>query len=102
MIDIIKSADAARVERLLAPRRDRDRTLERRVARIVEDVRADGDAALRRYAARFDALDGPFEVAAGKSRRGLPPRRTRCDLRSPPRPVTSRASRARSCPAPSE
>jgi histidinol dehydrogenase len=64
MIDIIKSADAARVERLLAPRRDRDRTLERRVARIVEDVRADGDAALRRYAARFDALDGPFEVAA--------------------------------------
>ena len=64
MIDIIKSADAARVERLLAPRRDRDRTLERRVARIVEDVRADGDAALRRYASRFDALDGPFEVAA--------------------------------------
>jgi histidinol dehydrogenase len=64
MIDIIPSADAPRVERLLAPRRDRDRTLERRVARIVEDVRADGDAALRRYAVRFDALDGPFEVAA--------------------------------------
>jgi histidinol dehydrogenase len=64
MIEIISSAEAARVERLLAPRRDRDRTLERRVARIVEDVRAGGDAALRRYAARFDALDGPFEVAA--------------------------------------
>ncbi len=64
MIDIIPSADAARVERLLAPRRDRDRTIERRVARIVEDVRADGDAALRRYAARFDGLDGPFEVGA--------------------------------------
>ena len=64
MIDIIPSADAARVERLLAPRRDRDRTIERRVARIVEDVRAEGDAALRRYAARFDGLDGPFEVGA--------------------------------------
>jgi histidinol dehydrogenase len=64
MIDIIPSADAARVERLLAPRRDRDRTIERRVARIVEHVRAEGDAALRRYAARFDGLDGPFEVGA--------------------------------------
>ncbi len=64
MIDIIPSADAARVERLLAPRRDRDRTIERRVARIVEDVRAEGDAALRRYAARFDGLDGAFEVGA--------------------------------------
>ena len=64
MIDIIPSSDAARVERLLAPRHDRDRALERRVARIVEDVRAEGDAAVRRYAARFDALDGPFEVGA--------------------------------------
>jgi histidinol dehydrogenase len=64
MIDIIPSADAARVERLLAPRRDRDRTIERRVARIVEHVRAEGDTALRRYAARFDGLDGPFEVGA--------------------------------------
>ena len=64
MIAIIASADSARVERLLAPRHDRDRTLERRVARIVEDVRAEGDAALRRYAARFDGLEGAFEIRA--------------------------------------
>ncbi len=64
MIAIIPSADTVRVESLLAPRRDRDQTLERRVARIVEDVREEGDAALRRYAARFDDFDGPFEVEA--------------------------------------
>jgi histidinol dehydrogenase len=62
MIDVIPSTDTRRVERLLAPRHARDRELERRVARIVEDVRASGDAALERYAVRFDAFAGPFEI----------------------------------------
>ena len=63
-IEIIPSAETARVERLLAPRRDRDRHLERRVARIVESVRREGDAAVRRFAARFDAFSGEVEIGA--------------------------------------
>jgi histidinol dehydrogenase len=63
-IEIIPSAETARVERLLAPRRDRDRHLERRVARIVESVRREGDAAVRRFAARFDAFSGEVEIDA--------------------------------------
>jgi histidinol dehydrogenase len=63
-IEIIPSAETARVERLLAPRRDRDRRLERRVARIVESVRDEGDAAVRRFAARFDAFSGEIEIGA--------------------------------------
>ena len=63
-IEIISSAETARVERLLAPRRDRDRHLERRVRRIVESVRDEGDDAVRRFAARFDAFSGEFEVGA--------------------------------------
>jgi histidinol dehydrogenase len=63
-IEIIPSAETARVERLLAPRRDRDRRLERRVARIVESVRDEGDSAVRRFAARFDAFSGEIEIGA--------------------------------------
>ena len=70
MIDIIPSTDRRRVERLLAPRRVDDAGLDRRVARIVGDVRRGGDAALRRYAARFDALAGPIEVEPDEVARG--------------------------------
>ena len=70
MIDIIPSTDRRRVERLLAPRRVNDAGLDRRVARIVGDVRRGGDAALRRYAARFDALAGPIEVEPDEVARG--------------------------------
>ncbi len=84
MIEIIRSGDTARVERLLAPRRDRDRALERRVARIVEEVRAEGDAAVRRYAARFDALQGAFEVPADAIAAGADdaPRAVRAAIRA--------------------
>jgi histidinol dehydrogenase len=64
MIEIIPSAETARVERLLAPRRDRNRRLERRVARIVDAVRGDGDAAVRRFAGRFDGFTGELEIGA--------------------------------------
>jgi histidinol dehydrogenase len=70
MIDIIPSTDRQRVERLLAPHRVTDAGLGRRVARIVGDVRRQGDAALRRYAARFDALAGPIEVEPDEVARG--------------------------------
>jgi histidinol dehydrogenase len=89
MIDILQVTETARVERLLAPRRDRDRTLERRVARIVDDVRSGGDAALRRYAARFDALEGAFEIGAEAIAAGAAgaPRTVRAAIRAAARHI---------------
>ena len=63
MIPIVSSSDTGAVDRLLAPRRSGDADLEGRVARIVEDVRIGGDAALRTYAEQLDGLSGPFEVS---------------------------------------
>ncbi len=73
MITILPSTDTAGVDRLLSPRRSDDRAFARRVARIVEDVRLGGDAALRVYAERLDRLNQPLEVtpdeiAAGAER----------------------------------
>lgn len=62
MIDIVRSTDRARVEALLAPRRDSSGDLLRRVTGIVEDVRREGDEAVRRYAGQFDGLTGDFEL----------------------------------------
>jgi histidinol dehydrogenase len=62
VIDIVRSTDRARVEALLAPRRDDSRAIARRVARIVDDVRRDGDSAVRRYASELDGLRGSFEI----------------------------------------
>jgi histidinol dehydrogenase len=53
-----KRAVAAVLER--APRRDP--AIERRVARIVDAVRRDGDRALIRFARRFDGLEGSMDV----------------------------------------
>jgi histidinol dehydrogenase len=66
MIRIIDSSDRRRVAALLdrAPRRDA--AIERRVARIVERVRRDGDRALLAYARRLDRLDGAIEVTRGE------------------------------------
>jgi histidinol dehydrogenase len=61
-IRIIQSTDTAEVERLLRPRREDERRAARQVARIVEDVRAGGDDAVRKYAAKFDRLSGAFEI----------------------------------------
>jgi histidinol dehydrogenase len=84
-IDIIPSAETTRVERLLAPRRDHDRRLERRVARIVQSVRDEGDAAVRRFAARFDAFSGEIQVSEQAIAAGA---------RSAPRAVRSAISTA--------
>jgi histidinol dehydrogenase len=62
MIRIIPSTDTAEVERLLRPRREDERRTAGQVARIVEDVRATGDDAVRKYATRFDGLSGAFEI----------------------------------------
>jgi histidinol dehydrogenase len=64
VIDIVRSSDEERVDALLAPRRGDFRVVQRKVARIVEDVRRDGDDAVRRYATELDALRGPIELSS--------------------------------------
>ena len=63
MIRIVEASDAAAVKTLLWPERDRDGETEQRVSHIVADVRTNGEAALLRYARKFDRLDGPIEIS---------------------------------------
>jgi histidinol dehydrogenase len=65
---IIQSSNTRGVAALLERRPARDRALVRRVERIVERVRARGDAALLEYARRFDGLDGPIELTRREMR----------------------------------
>lgn len=60
---IIDSANTRTVKALLNRRPARDPRIARRVSRIIERVRADGDAALFRFARRFDRLDEPIDVS---------------------------------------
>jgi histidinol dehydrogenase len=68
MIRIIPSSNQAAVAALLAPSRVRDAATERTAARIVEDVRRQGDAALLNYARRFDGLNGALEITRDEMR----------------------------------
>jgi histidinol dehydrogenase len=61
-IRIVKSSDAAAVEALLAPRREDDAAIRAAVAGIVEAVRAEGDAAVARFAREFDGVEAGAEV----------------------------------------
>jgi histidinol dehydrogenase len=63
MIRIVDATDSDAVKALLWPDRDRDGETDQRVARIVSDVRREGEAALLRYARELDRLDGPLEVS---------------------------------------
>jgi histidinol dehydrogenase len=69
MLRIVDSGNRRAVQALLAPQRVRDAATDRRVAAIVNDVRAGGDAALLRYARKFDGLDGSIEVTGAEMRR---------------------------------
>jgi histidinol dehydrogenase len=69
-VRIIPSTEARAVAALLDRATRRNSTLERRVARIVEHVRRDGDAAVLEYAKQFDGLAGPVEVSGDEMRRG--------------------------------
>ena len=64
-LSIIESSDEQAVGRVIDRRQASDATVARRVARIVAGVRREGDQALRRYATRFDGLDGPIEIPRG-------------------------------------
>jgi histidinol dehydrogenase len=59
---IVEATNRRAVNALLAPERTRDAATERRVAAIVGGIRRGGDAALLRYARRFDRLEGDIEV----------------------------------------
>jgi histidinol dehydrogenase len=63
MIRIVLSSNRAEVAALLSPAVIRDRATEKAAARIVARVRAEGDAALRRYARTLDGWSGPLEVS---------------------------------------
>src|SRR4051812_21357120 len=68
MLKIVDATNRRAVRALLAPERVRDAATDKRVAKIVGDVRAGGDAALRRYATALDRLDGPIEISADEMR----------------------------------
>ena len=59
---IIESSNRLRVGRLIDRGQDADPAIARRVAQIVAAVRRSGDAAVLRYARRFDRLSAPVEV----------------------------------------
>src|SRR6476646_10417459 len=81
-IRIIDASDTRAVEALLSPRRADDRAVMRRVARIVEAVRTEGDPALRRYAREFDGFSGAFEIpkSAWRTQARRAPREVRTAL----------------------
>ena len=57
---ILDAGDTRAIERLLAPDAAGDRAFERRVQRIVDEVRTGGGRALARFAKRFDGVSGPI------------------------------------------
>ena len=63
MIKLIDSTNVAEVRALLSPAAVRDRATEKAAARIIARVRAEGDAAVRRYARSLDGWSGPIEVS---------------------------------------
>src|SRR5262245_37287272 len=69
IIRIVESADEDAVARILDRSAARDPKVERAAARIVADVRARGDAAVREYASRFDGNEGAFEITRAEMRR---------------------------------
>jgi histidinol dehydrogenase len=95
MLRIVDSANRRAVRGLLSPERVRDAATDRRVAAIVNDVRQGGDAALRRYARKFDGLDGPIEITAAEMRRAAAtvPRDVRGAIRDAARNIRTVAKR---------
>jgi histidinol dehydrogenase len=69
-MQIIEARNTRALNRVLARGRATDRALERRVANIVEAVRRGGDAALVRFAKKFDHVAPPIEVSFAELRNG--------------------------------
>jgi histidinol dehydrogenase len=67
---IIASSDRKRLADVLARSEGCDPVIDRSAARIVSDVRAGGDRALRRWMTRLDDVRGRFEVTRKELREG--------------------------------
>jgi histidinol dehydrogenase len=67
---IVDASNTRAIDRLIAPAGGEDRAFERRVLRIVDQVRTGGDRALAGFARRFDKVEGPIEVSAKEMRDG--------------------------------
>ena len=77
MLKIVSSTNRRAVAELLSATRIKDRATESRASEIVQLVRRNGDAALRRFARTLDGYDGPLEIARAKWQRAaatVPPR----------------------------
>jgi histidinol dehydrogenase len=66
---IIPSSATRHIDDLVNRSRRLDTAVERRVRRIVADVRKSGDDAVFEYARRLDGLDGPIEITAREMRK---------------------------------
>lgn len=95
MLKIVDSKNRRAVAALLNPERVRDAATDTRVANIVADVRAGGDAALLRYARQLDRLEGPIEVGTDEMRRAAAqvPRSVRAAIRTAARNIRTVARR---------
>jgi histidinol dehydrogenase len=95
MLRIVESTNRKAVAALLSAERVRDVDTEARVAKIVADVRRDGDRALLRYARAFDRLDGPIEIDRDEMRAGARqvPRHVRDALKTAARHIKAVAKR---------
>jgi histidinol dehydrogenase len=89
LLRIIDAGNRRAVLALLAPSAAGDAATERRVARIVTDVRRGGDRALLKYARRFDRLEGSIEVSPAEMREEAArvPRAVRAALRAAARNI---------------
>ena len=67
---IISASDTDGIDRLITHGTAKRPAVERRVARIVGDIRRRGDAALREWRRRLDGAGGPIEVSRREMRRG--------------------------------
>lgn len=70
MLKIVKASNRRAIASLLTHTRTRSAATERRVAKIVGDVRRKGDAALTKYVRTLDCLEGPLEITAEEMRDG--------------------------------
>jgi histidinol dehydrogenase len=87
-LKIVDATNRRAVRALLSPERARDVATDRRVARIVRDVRR-GDSALVRYARRFDNFDGALEISKDEMREAASrvPRPVRAAIRAAARNI---------------
>ncbi len=92
---IVESSNRRAVAKLLAPERVRDAATERRVAKIVGDVRRGGDRALLRYARALDGVDGALEITEAEMREAAAgvPRNVRGAIRAAARHIRAVAKR---------